>query len=162
MRDEAIDWPALWRLAEATFALDPMSLHGPPHWRSVERNAIELAAATPGADATLARLFAVLHDARRRNDSYDPGHGPRAAAWAAELRGVHFALDDARLATLSIALADHDRGRTSDDPTVGVCWDADRLDLTRCGMVPDPAYFSTAEGRRRAGGLAGASHRSRS
>lgn len=146
MSHDAFDWPALWQLATDGFALGPTSIHGPAHWRAVERNAIDFAAFS-GADVTLVRLFAVLHDSQRRNESHDPGHGPRAAAWAATLA---LGLDDVRLATLAHALRDHDRGTTSDDPTIGTCWDADRLDLTRVGMRPDPAYFSTAEGRRRA------------
>ena len=145
----APDWPALWRLATQQFALGETSIHGPAHWRAVERNAIDLAAFS-GADVTLVRLFAVLHDSQRRNESHDPEHGPRAATWARTLRGVHFKIDDAAFATLAAALSGHDRGRTSDDATIGTCWDADRLELTRVGMRPDPRYFSTAEGRRRA------------
>ena len=30
------------------------------------------------------------------------------------------------------------------DPTVGACWDADRLDLPRVWITPDPALLSTA------------------
>jgi uncharacterized protein len=36
---------------------------------------------------------------------------------------------------------------TSEVPTIGVCWDADRLDLTRVGIMPDPEFFSTAAGK---------------
>lgn len=99
---------------------------------------------------TVVRLVAVLHDSQRRNESHDPDHGLRAAIWAAKLRDVRFDLDDRRAGKLGNALIGHDRGFTSDDPTIGTCWDADRLELTRVGMRPDPAYFSTAEGRRRA------------
>ena len=33
---------------------------------------------------------------------------------------------------------------------VGTCWDADRLDIGRVGIVPHERYMSTAAGRRRA------------
>jgi uncharacterized protein len=45
----------------------------------------------------------------------------------------------------------HAEGHTSDDPTIGVCWDADRLDLGRVGMRPRARYMSTAAGRKLAG-----------
>lgn len=44
-------------------------------------------------------------------------------------------------------MRDHDKGETTTDPTIGCCWDADRLDLGRVGKKPDPAYMSTMLGR---------------
>jgi hypothetical protein len=35
----------------------------------------------------------------------------------------------------------------TDDPTVGACWDADRLDLPRVGVTVDPRLLSTAAAR---------------
>jgi uncharacterized protein len=32
---------------------------------------------------------------------------------------------------------------TATDPTVGCCFDADRLDLARCGITPNPELLST-------------------
>jgi uncharacterized protein len=37
------------------------------------------------------------------------------------------------------------------DPSIGTCWDSDRLDLGRVGIIPDPAYMSTNMGRELAG-----------
>ncbi len=51
------------------------------------------------------------------------------------------------LATLAHAMRHHDRGQVSDDPLVGTCWDADRLDLPRVGITPDPRLMSTASGQ---------------
>jgi uncharacterized protein len=97
-------------------------------------------------------LFALLHDAMRRDDGYDLGHGPRAAALLDELRdGRVIALDDSRAARLRVALHDHAFGRTSEDATIGLCWDSDRLDLGRVGISPDPEFFSTEPARRLAG-----------
>ncbi|MCU0605178.1 MAG: hypothetical protein MUC33_21255 [Desulfobacterales bacterium] len=62
-----------------------------------------------------------------------------------------FALDPGRLDLLKGAIFDHTAGLISTDPTVGACWDADRLDIGRVGFVPDPAYFSTAAGKAMAG-----------
>jgi uncharacterized protein len=147
------DWPDLWALAARRFTLGPSSLHGSDHWQRVERNALDLAPHTPGVDVLIVRLFAVLHDSNRHNESWDPEHGARAADWARELNesAKLFRLDDARLDLLCDAMARHDKGQVSDDPTIGTCWDADRLDLPRVGIRPATRFMSTLEGKRRAG-----------
>jgi uncharacterized protein len=68
---------------------------------------------------------------------------------AADLLG----LDRDRLALLEHAIRHHTAGLTSADPTIGTCWDADRLDLGRVGMRPRERFMSTWAGRRRARGL---------
>ena len=147
------DWPELWALASRRFTLGLHSLHGPDHWQRVERNGLDIAGRTSGADLLLVRLFAVLHDSHRCNEGHDPEHGPRAAAWARELSAVgkYFQLDPHRLDVLCDAITYHDKGRVSDDPTVGTCWDADRLDLPRVGIRPAPRLMSTARGKHLAG-----------
>jgi len=96
------------------------------------------------------RLFAVFHDSCRRNESTDPKHGQRAAQLALDLHGDLYEVEDHQLEFLMEACAGHHLGETTDLVTVGTCWDADRLDLTRCGMTPDMRYMSTDEGKRRA------------
>jgi uncharacterized protein len=56
-------------------------------------------------------------------------------------------LSDERLDLLDLACRGHTDDRTSDDPTIGVCWDADRLDLCRLGRQIDPVAMFTAPGR---------------
>ena len=143
-----IDWQTLWALAAQQFALGGHSLHGPDHWQRVERNALAIAAADSAVDETLVRLFAVLHDSKRQNESHDPEHGARAAVGARLLNGDRFTLEVERLEILCEACVWHDKGGTSDDPTAGACWDADRLDLPRVGLVVDTRYLSTAAGKR--------------
>ena len=144
-----IDWPALWQLAASGFVLGEHSFHGPDHWRRVERNGLDIAAES-GADVTVVRLFAVLHDSQRLNEGTDPEHGLRAANWAKHLRNVHFTLDDEQFSKLTEACIWHDTGRVSDDATIGMCWDADRLDLPRVGIQPAARFMSTAFGKSRA------------
>jgi uncharacterized protein len=60
-----------------------------------------------------------------------------------------FTLDPDRLALLEHAIRNHTKGRTTTDPIIGTCWDADRLDLGRVGMRPHERYMSTKAGRRR-------------
>ena len=83
----------------------------------------------------------------RLNDARDPEHGPRGRL-AVELHEEGLlAVTDAQLDLLHHACFEHADGTVSDDPTVGVCWDADRLDLPRVGITPRPDLFSTAAAR---------------
>jgi len=119
-------------------------IHGELHWRTVGANGLWLAEPLGGADTFVIFLFALLHDSMRENDSVDPGHGPRAAAFAVELNAEGLlGTTPGQLETLRYACFEHTNGLVSSDPTVGACWDADRLDLPRVGIHPDPARFST-------------------
>jgi uncharacterized protein len=141
-----INFDALWDYVTKAFQCDPDSIHGASHWRRVERNALEIAASN-GAIVEVVRLFAVFHDSRRENDGVDFEHGERGAEYAASLRGTLFDLSDTHLELLQYACRWHTQGQLSDDPTIGACWDADRLDLTRIGMTPKAEFMSTALGR---------------
>jgi uncharacterized protein len=77
----------------------------------------------------------------------DFGHGARGAKYAASLRGIQFNLNDDHFELLWYACVYHTNGQLSDDPTIGACWDADRLDLTRIGETPKARFMSTALGR---------------
>jgi len=144
--EEKIDYRAIWDEVISKFRCDLNSIHGPEHWRRVERNAATIATRS-GADIIVVRLFAVLHDSCRLNDYGDPEHGTRAAEYARELRRRLFKIDDVRFDTLYQACRWHAHGYTSMDPTIGACWDADRLDLARVCVIPDPSFFSTQAGR---------------
>jgi uncharacterized protein len=146
------DFAGLWRHVVDAFAGGPHSVHGPDHWRRVESNGLFLLqhAGHPepdGAAVEVVRLFAVLHDSRREHDAFDDSHGAKAAAHAASLRGVYFELADEHFALLQHACVWHTHGLLHEDPTVGACWDADRLDLGRVGIAPHARFMSTAIGR---------------
>lgn len=132
-------------LSEAC-VLGPDSAHGPTHWRRVEAYALYLCNHT-GGDPVVAELFAWFHDCCRVSDDRDPGHGLRGAKRAQELRH-RLPLDDERFELLFQACSGHTELVFSHDPTIAACWDADRLDLDRVGIEPDPGYFSTSEGKR--------------
>ncbi len=127
------------------------TLHGPGHWRRVASFGAQLARETPGADLHVVALFSVLHDTQRFTDGRDREHGRRAAARALDLQGVLFAVSDPQLNVLVEAISRHADSLVSEDPTIGVCWDADRLDLPRCGIRINPAMLSTLAAKRRVG-----------
>jgi uncharacterized protein len=130
------------------FILDWKGIHGAGHWGRVRRNGLRLAEAT-GADPQVVELFAWLHDVRRHDDGFDPEHGHRAAELAGELRGEIFELDDHRFELLCDACRGHSDGHTQGEVTILTCWDADRLDLGRIGVRPDPARLCTEAARDR-------------
>lgn len=117
-------------------------IHGLVHWARVHENGVKLAEMT-GANVKVVKLFALFHDSRRVNDHSDPSHGLRGAKLAATLRGKLFDLSDAEFALLHAACAGHTDGLISEHPTIATCWDADRLDLGRCRIMPDPDLLST-------------------
>ena len=126
----------------AEYALAPHGIHGIVHWARVFENGVHLAELT-GADMDVVKLFAVLHDSKRRNDDYDPEHGPRAAEFARQIRGDVFDLPDHEFNLLCIACEGHTDELTHSDITVQACWDADRLDLGRVGITPRPSRLCT-------------------
>jgi hypothetical protein len=42
------------------------------------------------------------------------------------------------------AIHHHTAVKTTNNPTIGLCWDADRLNLWRIGIEPRPSFLSTA------------------
>lgn len=148
--DEVPGIPSLARLAQAfDDHAAPSQIHGPAHVLRVLSNGLRLAAASPGTDVAVVVAFALIHDAAREDDGPNPDHGRRAASLARLLRAAWIiTLDDDQMRVLCIALAHHADGNTCVDPTIGVSWDADRLDLPRVGVTVDPAYLSTPAARQ--------------
>jgi len=141
-----IDYPKLWDHVSRQFECELDSIHGPTHWRRVEENGLAIAPHS-GAIVEVVRLFAVFHDSRREHDGYDTTHGARGAGFAASLRGVLFELPDEEMKLLQYACTWHTDGKLNQDPTIGTCWDSDRLDLWRVGIQPSSRYMSTGHGR---------------
>ena len=115
----------------AGYRLKPSGTHGINHWARVLENGRRLAPLT-GADQKVVDLFAIFHDSRRENEGYDPGHGARGGKLARQYckKGL-IDLNPDQLDLLVNACARQ------------TCWDADRLDLGRVGILPDPAKLCT-------------------
>lgn len=122
--------------------ISPSSIHGPSHWERVERFGLYLSQKS-GADQNVVRLFAIFHDCKRFNDAKDNKHGLRGANVAKLVRNKCFGLSDKLFDLLYEACENHTDILFHEDPTIGTCWDADRLDLRRIGRQPDVAYLNT-------------------
>jgi uncharacterized protein len=114
--------------------------HGEQHSKAVAWAGLQLAPHAVACDSELVLLFAPFHDPRRYNEYSDPEHGLRGG----ELARSMLDLEPQRI-ELGDACTRHDKGLVSDDPTVGACWDADRLNPWRVGHVPNPVLLSTEQ-----------------
>ncbi len=131
---------------QSNFRLDWQGIHGIRHWSRVRTNGLKLAKET-GADSQVVELFSFLHDSCRQNENQDPQHGERAAALVGTLQGTFFNLTSGQFEQLVEACAGHANQASHVDITIVTCWDADRLDLSRVGIDPDPARLCTEAAR---------------
>jgi len=118
------------------------TVHGPGHWFKVERNARYLCN-EERIDDRIPRLFAVIHDIMREHDGFDKEHGPKASRFVEDIAGSVLGLNPGDIALLSLACRDHTTVKETTNDVIGLCWDADRLDIGRVGIVPDPAFMTS-------------------
>lgn len=129
------------------YALPIDGPYGVLHWARVLEIGCRIAEET-GAKLEVVQLFAVFHDSRRINEGWDDGHGERGADLAVELRSKYFSLSDHDFDLLHTACCLHTDGHTEADITIQTCWDTDRLDLGRVGVMPYPQKLCTAAAKR--------------
>ncbi len=123
-------------------------IHGLSHWARVMEYGTKLAELN-NANLKVVQLFALFHDSRRVSDGQDPEHGLRGAEFAASLQGALFSLDRDDFELLRFACMYHTDGLVDADITVQTCWDSDRLDLGRVGIIPNPDYLCTESAKRK-------------
>lgn len=115
----------------------------------VSERGLYLAERTPGADETVIQLFGFLHDCQRKTEGIDQRHGLRAGEHIKNIRNnLLKGLTDDQFEKLEYAITFHNAGLTDDDPTIGCCWDADRLEIGRVGMRIKKRFMSTEAGKR--------------
>lgn len=139
---------------KAQYKLDWHGTHGWPHWVNVNRAGQQIAL-YHGLNANVIQLFSIFHDACRVNEFDDEEHGRRGAELAFKLRNDYPTLRDLSQSdfdALYTACVYHTDGKTTSDPLIGACWDADRLDLRRVGVIPNVRYLSTDAGKSLAKG----------
>jgi uncharacterized protein len=140
------DHAAIMKVILDGYALPVRGSHGLIHWARVLENGLRVAEEN-GADLEVVALFALFHDSRRVNEYRDDGHGLRGGEFARSLRGSLVHLDDERFDLLFEACRLHTDGHTDGNPTLQACWDADRLDLGRVGIKPQPHRLCTDAAR---------------
>jgi uncharacterized protein len=141
------NFDCLWQFVTKQFRSPKYSVHGPEHWRRVERNGLLLATRS-GADIAVVRLFALFHDSRRQNDGRDDGHGTRGAEYAKTLHGVAYDLSNDRFELLYYACVWHTDGEHHDDPTIG---SIEPFIQSTANVHPPPTLNHGAVRRKRTG-----------
>lgn len=123
-------------------------VHGLDHWFRVWKNSQMLGGRIDGVDLEVVALYALFHDSMRVNDGEDPEHGIRGyRLWirVRDMYGLDRLLDHRQEELFFEACVEHSNGFQSTNPTIAVCWDADRLDLHRKGIWPHTHFMSTPE-----------------
>lgn len=133
--------PQLLQNIRDQFKIDWHGVHGANHWARVLHHGQRIGKAR-AADLLVVELFAFLHDSCRFDDYKDPLHGERGAEYAYGNNGKHFHLDSQQLDNLCFAIRYHSGGEVSTNATIQTCWDSDRLDLGRVGIIPSPRFLS--------------------
>ncbi len=120
-------------------------IHGVDHWQRVWEFGRSIGWTTD-ADMEVVEYFAFLHDSQRWDEGTDLAHGPRAAMFAIQHREL-FELSHSQFRVLIRAVSGHTAAMpgcaAAQNPTLAACWDADRLDIGRVGLTPDPRFMFT-------------------
>lgn len=121
-------------------------IHGREHSLRVIQNGMILSIFT-GVNLKVVQTFGNYHDCRRHNDGNDPEHGKRAADLLRAIRrNAPTGLNDTEFEELCFACENHTSLHRSGNITIDTCFDADRLDLKRLGIKPDPEKMATEIG----------------
>ena len=143
--------PSFSSFLRAVVAASPShnsSIHGVTHWRETAAIAVRLLERVTDADSAVPLVFAAVHDALRADDLDDSAHGIRAAEFVDSLtRAGVLTLDDTQLELVVAACRYHSARTVTANPTIAVCWDADRLGLRRLGVTLDPELLSLEASR---------------
>ena len=133
----------LLRKESAVFA---SPIHGVHHWKAVERNGYHLSNFN-GADNKVISYFAYFHDCMRTNEDEDPNHGLHGAQFAEKHREL-IELNESQFKQLTKACEGHTDGERPKCMTINTCWDADRLDIGRVGIIPKSEFLHSTEAKR--------------
>jgi len=138
------DHAGLISFLSKVYQCDWDGFHGINHWNRVASNGkvIGKRKGLKSSDLQIVNLFSYLHDSCRQNEDEDFNHGQRAAVMAWDLNGLCYDLNRCSLDKLCDAISGHSYGAISNDITIQTCWDADRLDLNRVGIIPLEKYLS--------------------
>ena len=143
--DSAFQWESLRLFSMSRWPEDMGRTHGVEHWDRVAKFGSMLY--QEGADMDVILAFAYLHDAERMHNGRDINHGQRASGLIDAIRHTQLeALSDEQIAKLKRACKLHTIQHRTGDLTIDICFDADRMDLPRVGIIPSPKRMATKKG----------------
>ncbi len=123
------------------FRLDKHGEHGYEHWIRVIQNGLAIAKNIDGNEKIVI-AFGFFHDVERITDGDDPEHGFRGGEFAKKYKN-RLGLTESEFDKLYNACEGHNYRKHTTDKDIGMCWDADRLDLYRDKIIPDPDFLNS-------------------
>ncbi len=145
LKGNKLDIEKLRRFSAARWPQKLGSIHGVNHWDRVAKFGSMLF--QEGADLDVIMAFAYIHDSERKNNGEDLAHGPRASRLIDSIRQTQLSfLNDEQIAKLKRACELHTIELRTGDMTIDICFDADRMDLPRVGIIPLPDRMATKQG----------------
>jgi uncharacterized protein len=146
-RQLTINWQELRQFSIARWPKEMGITHGVDHWDRVAKFGKTLY--VDGVDMNVVIAFAYLHDVERKNDDIDDGHGHRASILVDSIHQNYLRDFDAeQISLLKRACELHTLRHRTGNITIDTCFDADRLDLPRVGITPEPERMATSQGAR--------------
>lgn len=131
------------------FELNPIeSLYGQGHWGRVINNGLKLSQLLDNDNISekVVVLFGLLHDVKRKNEeTHDLDHGYRASQFIQNEMLPYLNITEDELKELCTACTIHDRKEKSNNLTIGVCLDANYLDIPRKGIDIEPSFLNFLE-----------------
>ena len=141
----SFNWEELRLYSMSKWPEEMGNTHGVEHWDRVAMFGRMLF--QEGADMDVIMAFAYLHDSERMNNAEDINHGMRASKLIDTIRQTKLTeLDDEQVEKLKRACELHTIEHRTGDITIDVCFDADRMDLLRVGIMPSPERMATKRG----------------
>jgi len=145
--DDFFQYQELLNIIKQDFKLNLYGYHGIYHWQRVFLNTQKLAKYY-NVQSEVFELFSILHDSKRENEHLDINHGKRASEFVKKLiEEKYIKLNTRDEEQLIYACANHTKPDVTNpfynDIIVQICFDADKMDIGRVGIVPDEKYFLT-------------------
>lgn len=139
-----MSWEKLLSWAVNGAPLRSSHIHGEEHWRAVALTGLVLSKAERRISTSVILAFAICHDSRRIDESFDEDHGIRAAQELRANKGVLSFLGEqsAQQVITACDIHSHAQSAINEDISVRACLDSDRFNLLRLGFSLKPARFS--------------------
>ena len=140
-------WKELRNYCYSRWPAELGRVHGVGHWDRVAIFGQLLY--QDGADMDVIRAFAYLHDSERQSNAVDNEHGIRASKLIDTIRDTLLGyLSDMQIEKLKQACELHTIAHKTGDITIDICFDADRIDLFRYGVLvmPKAELMATRQG----------------
>ena len=139
--------PEIIKKVQQRYQLHKNGFNGIAHWSRVRINGLKIANLNPFVDRNVIEYFAFFHDVCREDEGRDLLHGFRAMKFVkTECRNL-IKLSNYQFDQLLEAIYGHTNETWCSDLTIGACWDADRLDLWRVGIIPDEKYLNVPQSK---------------